>query len=129
MRLFVKYPKERVEEPILSALVLATKANLNVLRAHMDGRVGEIIIEIEDKKAGAAMDFLKQRGIEVKEISKGITLDRDKCIDCGACISICPVKAIYAEDFSVKLDESKCVLCKRCVEDCPVRALKVEFEF
>lgn len=25
-------------------------------------------------------------------------IDPEECIDCGACISVCPVKAIFAED-------------------------------
>ncbi|ODS39463.1 MAG: hypothetical protein A7315_11020 [Candidatus Altiarchaeales archaeon WOR_SM1_79] len=129
MRLFVKYPKGLVEEPILSTLVLETKTKLNVLRANMDGRIGEMIIDIEYEKVKEVVDFLRKRGVEVKEIHKGITLDRDRCIDCGACISICPTNALYLEDFSVKLDESKCGLCRRCVDDCPVRALKIKFDF
>ena len=36
---------------------------------------------------------------------KLIELDKDKCIDCGACFSICPVSAIsIAEDFTIETD-------------------------
>lgn len=129
MKLYVKYPKKLTKEPILSSLILETKTPINVLRAKMDGRTGEMIIDVEDEKVESVRKFLKRKGTEVKEISKGVTLDRDICIDCGACVSICPVNAFRIDNFSVELDESKCTLCKQCIDKCPVGALKIEFMF
>ena len=52
--------------------------------------------------------------------------DEEKCIDCGACISLCPVEAIKpAEDWTVEVDDLKCIGCSFCTNSCPTRAIRV----
>ncbi len=126
MRLFVKYPQELLGEPILSSLVLEFGTKLNVLTAQVDGRTGEMVIEVDDSRAEDIIGYLKKKGVSVSKVFKKIDLDDKKCIDCGACVSICPVGALYMEDFSVELDQSKCVLCKNCIDACPVKALSLK---
>ena len=52
---------------------------------------------------------------------------KDKsCCGCGACVNICPTKAIcYSNDeygFIIpKIDETLCVSCGKCLEICPAR--------
>ena len=45
------------------------------------------------------------------------------CSNCGACLNICPTKAIAVDNgglfYEVGVDEKKCVDCGRCVEVCP----------
>ena len=48
----------------------------------------------------------------------------DNCSGCGACVNICPTKAIsYSKDkygFIIPLvDESKCISCGKCINICP----------
>jgi iron only hydrogenase large subunit-like protein len=48
-----------------------------------------------------------------------IAVDDSKCVNCHACIEVCPVK--YCNDGSgdtVKLVESRCVGCGECLEAC-----------
>lgn len=48
-----------------------------------------------------------------------------KCVSCGCCAAVCPVKAI---DFSVGkpvFDRTKCIGCGRCAENCTQYALKL----
>jgi ferredoxin len=51
-------------------------------------------------------------------------VNESECIDCGACISICPREVFSLDsDFKLKLAEEKCVLCGKCIEACPHQAL------
>jgi len=52
--------------------------------------------------------------------------DEEKCIDCGECISLCPVDAIkMEEDWTVELDNQKCIGCGFCTTSCPTKAIKI----
>ncbi|MBN1411194.1 MAG: 4Fe-4S binding protein [Spirochaetales bacterium] len=46
------------------------------------------------------------------------------CTQCGECIKICQVQAIYRDKFGViKVDRKKCIGCFMCVGFCPERAM------
>ncbi len=49
----------------------------------------------------------------------------NKCISCGLCIDVCPVKARYSADGSVVTDRARCDDCGLCAESCPPQALQV----
>lgn len=40
--------------------------------------------------------------------------DKDKCVLCGACVKICPEKAIKIENNNLTTDPSKCNHCRQC---------------
>jgi len=46
----------------------------------------------------------------------GIRLDRDKCIDCGKCITTCKMDIRHVNDH-------ECISCGDCVSVCPTRAI------
>ena len=47
----------------------------------------------------------------------------DACVNCGACISDCPVDAITAGDSQHDINADSCVDCGACVASCPVDAI------
>jgi ferredoxin len=54
-------------------------------------------------------------------------IEREKCLRCGACVSVCPVLALELDESGgVKHDRKKCTLCAICSKVCPVRAIEVE---
>ncbi len=65
-----------------------------------------------------------------------ILLEADKCVLCGLCVDVCPVKVIsivpsqeVAPDVvgatALVLDEKGCIRCALCVERCPTKALSM----
>lgn len=54
-------------------------------------------------------------------------IDKNKCISCGTCVSICPVGAIsFDSDAKAVIDKTKCIHCGACEASCPVGAIKLD---
>lgn len=56
-----------------------------------------------------------------------VTINKDACIGCGACVDVCPQSALYMKDDKVEVNE-KCNLCGACIDACPVNALSIPRE-
>ena len=50
-------------------------------------------------------------------------VDKDVCVGCEACVSVCPVEAISMMDGKAEVDPETCVECGSCVPVCPVEAI------
>ncbi|MHA2077358.1 MAG: ATP-binding protein [Candidatus Thorarchaeota archaeon] len=53
-----------------------------------------------------------------------ITLDKDRCVECGLCVSICET-GVYAfdDDWTFSFSPELCVECNLCVDVCPQKAI------
>ena len=124
MKARLKFGKDRTSKPIISSVILKTRAPINILRAEIDESSGEVLIEVPDEKAKKTVEAFKEMGVEVK-VGGFIELLREKCIDCGHCITVCPVEAISAKkDLTVVVDPQECINCGACVDCCPTRAIE-----
>lgn len=54
--------------------------------------------------------------------------DRETCIGCGQCVSVCPSKAIkFKEDEEkIKIYVTRCTFCALCTDICPVNCLEMD---
>ena len=53
-----------------------------------------------------------------------VTVNRETCIGCAACVGSCPVEALSLDDEGkVVCDDSLCIDCGACVGTCPVEAI------
>lgn len=127
-KFLLRYSAERAQEPVLASVIRETGVLTNILHADMGAKGGEILISFDATEAEVerVVALFERGGVEVEEVKKVIELDSDICFDCGACVSLCPTKALrLTEEYSLELDEDECIYCELCVPACPVRALKV----
>jgi len=52
-------------------------------------------------------------------------INRERCIQCGACQEVCPVGAVSYRDYRV--DRSRCIFCVGCVNNCPAGAMEMTY--
>ncbi len=123
----LEFPREIVTQPVVSEAIRHTGVSINILRARIDETHGEMIADVsgDDLVISRFVEFLKGRGVGVERLLKTVSVEVDGCIHCGACISVCPVRAIrMTPSFEVSFDRDKCIACKVCVSVCPVKAIK-----
>jgi ferredoxin len=51
-------------------------------------------------------------------------IDRQRCMNCGLCIDICPEQAIDMNPI-VAIDSIKCTGCGSCIKECPNEAISL----
>src|SRR5512138_1215662 len=92
----LRFSQDVVEEPAIAQAILETGVVVNILRAKVDYNEGTIVVSIEgdEKTKQKVIDSLKKRGVIVNKLSKTITIDEEKCVSCGACISVCPANVL-----------------------------------
>ncbi len=55
-----------------------------------------------------------------------LTVDKDLCIGCTHCMTVCPTQAIRVRNGLAIIHANRCVDCGECYKACPVSAIKVE---
>lgn len=69
--------------------------------------------------------FFGQRlyfGHKTKEYSSKLKIDNEKCIGCGKCVKLCPMKNITMVKQKAVPDK-RCTMCYRCINKCPRQAI------
>ena len=124
MKAWLRFLPNIIGKAIISKAIKKYDIEFNILRAHITPRGGEMLVEISGPEEKESIKFIEEQGIEVKPIIKVVKKDKDKCIDCGACISLYPVKAInMEEDWTVEIDDQICIGCGFCAKSCPTKSI------
>ncbi len=130
-RIYVlKFPKEVIDQPIISNLVKKYDLEFNILKATiLLQQEGVMVLEFLGHKANVkkGIAYLNEMGVTVKSMAGNIRRDDEKCYQCGACTGVCPTGALslHRPDMAVLFDEEKCTACGLCVSVCPARAMEV----
>jgi ferredoxin len=82
----------------------------------------------EENNLENALAFLRECGVVVNLFTTDIIHNEEKCVDCGACTSVCPTGAVHIEapNWELSFETSKCVRCRQCVPACPMRAINID---
>jgi NAD-dependent dihydropyrimidine dehydrogenase PreA subunit len=124
MKLLVNFSRGKGRKPIIAQVVRDTGVLINVERAVIDSSEGEALIDVPDDQCRLVSDTMINLGARVRILEHGVTLNESECVDCGACISICPQEVFsFNADYKLQLVEERCVLCGKCLEACPHNAL------
>jgi len=124
MKLLVNFSRGKGRKPIIAQVVRDTGVLINVERAVIDSSEGEALIDVPDDQCQLVRNSMTSLGARVRMLEHGISLNERVCIDCGACISICPNEVFsFTPDWKLVLTEERCVLCGKCVDVCPRQAL------
>jgi NAD-dependent dihydropyrimidine dehydrogenase PreA subunit len=125
MKLLVKRCSTDLHEtPYTAEVILETGAKINIDRAYVDAVRADLIIDVPSDKLEQVTEHFKQKGVEVRRLMKLIAWDEERCIHCGACISVCPVGVFtFDQAWTIHLEEEKCIQCDVCKKACPLNAL------
>jgi len=123
MLFLLRFDSKTVREPIISRAAIETGALINILRADVGARKGELIVEVPDERAEGVLEVFRRMGVEVQEITKSIARN-ENCVHCGACVSICPTEVFHFNgEKRVELRAERCIHCGACIKACPTMAL------
>lgn len=129
-KLVLSFPENIVTKPITYRLVKEFNLEFNILRAEITPDMeGKMLIELrgDKEKIEQSIKYLTDTGVSVQEAAKDIIIDKNLCVDCGVCTSICITQALSLDEKTSKLkfNKEKCILCELCLNCCPVSAIKV----
>lgn len=124
MKLLVNFSRGKDKKPIIAQVVRDTGVLITVERALIDSSEGEALIDVPDDQCRLVRDSMTNLGANVRILEHGIGFNESECVDCGACISICP-REVFSFDAGCRLQlaEERCILCGKCVDACPHDAL------
>jgi len=55
------------------------------------------------------------------------TIEKETCTGCGACIEVCPPRALVMQAGKAVVEEEFCEECGFCAPECPVEAISIVF--
>ncbi len=131
-RLVLHFPPERIDNPIIYRLIKDYDLMVNILQGSVSpGEEGRLIVEIGGSRVRIerALDYLDGLGVSVQPLVKDVHWYRSRCIDCAACVPLCPSNALVLdrEGMEVSFDKKKCIACELCVQACPYGAVEIHF--
>lgn len=130
-RVVFKFPKNLVEQPITYRLVKDFDLVFNIMRARVTEDDGLLVLGLEGEETALdkALAWVENQGVVVEPLSRDVIRDDDRCVDCGACTTVCPTGALSIDKVTreVSFEAEECVACELCVPACPYRAMQVTF--
>ena len=126
MKAWLKFSPDITNKSIISDTIKSYDIDFNILRANITPKGGKLLVEISGNQVEESIEYMESQGISVDPIKKVVKKEEEKCVDCGACVSLCPVKAIsVSNDWEILVDDQLCIGCAFCTSSCPMKAIKI----
>mgnify|MGYP000347785837 CR=1 FL=1 len=131
-KVVLKFPHQLIDQPIVCHLVKEYGLDVNILMARITPREeGLLVLELTGQSDAfeRGVQYLEELGIDIQSLSQDIVRNEDRCIHCGACVTICPSGALTLDPKTRKVNfiQDKCIACELCVPGCPPRAMEVHY--
>ena len=131
-RIVLHFPPVIAGQPIIYHLARDYNLVFNILKASISQEEqGLMVLELSGEAADydQGTRYLTEQGVRFQKLFQDIRRDEESCVECGACVGVCPSGALSLERPSMKvaLDADRCVACHECVKACPVRAIELQF--
>lgn len=132
-KLMLFFPRCECEKPIIYHFVKDHDLMVNVYRAKVTpDEEGYLVLDVTgaEENIAQALEFVKTFNVIVNYTGKGVTVDQDRCTDCGACLPHCHSGALHIEDAATRdvvFNEAKCIECLACIRVCPFEACASAF--
>ncbi len=122
------FDKKIMYKPLIYRLAKDFDVVFNVLEAKILPKLeGRLILELRgtEESINGSIEYLSREGVAVETLVKRIVRDDERCINCGACTSVCRVDALSIDrtTMEVVFNPDKCVACGLCKIACPVGAM------
>ncbi|MEJ2295401.1 MAG: 4Fe-4S binding protein [Candidatus Lokiarchaeota archaeon] len=104
--------------------ILKYNITFNILKFSTGTNGVNLLLDIPDKMVTLITQSLRENDVIVNKKGR-IIVDDEKCIECGACISICPTDALHYDiNDQLEFSYDKCIGCLLCIDSCPRRAIE-----
>ncbi len=126
-RVVLTFQRWQLDQPITYRLVKDFDLVTNILQAKVTPDEGRMSLELSglEQNIEQGIKWLKEQQVIVYPLATGLSVEKDSCVDCGACTAVCPTGALELNrDWTLAYEEDKCILCLACVPACPVRAIR-----
>ena len=127
-RITLHFPREAVHQPIAYRLAVEFDIAAKILRAQIaPNQSGTMVVELSGDidDLAAAEQWLERQGLGLNRASGQISIDPERCVDCGICSSVCPSGALQsaAPTWQLQFDAQRCLVCEQCTPACPFEAI------
>jgi formate hydrogenlyase subunit 6/NADH:ubiquinone oxidoreductase subunit I len=104
--------------------ILKYDITLNILKFSTGSTGINLLIDLPEDKIKTITESLKKNNIIVNKKGR-VFIDDEKCIDCGACVSLCPTDALHlSNEKRLEFSYEKCIGCLLCLDSCPRYAIE-----
>lgn len=105
-------------------VILEQHISVNILK-FSTGRSGiNLLLDIPEDKITSITEALQKNDIIVNKKGR-VIIEIEKCIDCGACVSLCPTDALHMDEKGLlEYSLERCLGCGLCIDACPRFAIE-----
>jgi ferredoxin len=126
---FMTFPRELVNEPVISRLIRGYNVDVNILQAQITPRTDGTMFAVFSGRLediSNAIQYLEKRHVRLSFPAKRLLWSDSRCVSCGACVSRCIAGAfaVHPVTREVVFDSEKCIACKLCIPACSYGAIE-----